>query len=101
MSSSADNEVELPADYEATRSILRTRDALTAQHVVLNLCRTLGAEVVSADQGLPDVLPMDLSLGEGEPLLPVTSDPRVRGLLTRYLAAAVSDARPRRPSEVS
>jgi two-component system, cell cycle response regulator len=38
-------------------------------------------------------VPMDMSLGEGEPLLPVTSDPRVRALLTRYLVAAVSDAR--------
>jgi Diguanylate cyclase, GGDEF domain len=36
---------------------------------------------------------MDISLGEGEPLLPVTGDPRVRSLLSRYLVPAVSDAR--------
>ncbi len=38
-------------------------------------------------------MPMDLSLGVGSPLLPLTSDPRVRELLTRYLAPAVLDAR--------
>lgn len=89
----ADDAVELRAAYVATRSILRTRDTLAAQHVVLTLCRALGAEVALAEADLPDSVPMDMSLGEGEPLLPVTGDPRIRGLLTRYLAPAVSDAR--------
>jgi len=86
-------DVELRAAYVATRGILRTRDAAAAQHLVLTLCRALGAEVAPADAALPDTMPMDMSLGEGEPLLPVTSDPRVREMLTRYLAPAVSDAR--------
>jgi diguanylate cyclase (GGDEF)-like protein len=93
MSSFANDAVELRSAYVATRSILRTRDALAAKQAVLTLCRALGAEVAFADADLPDSVPLDLSLGEGEPLLPVTGDPRVRDLLTRYLAPAVSDAR--------
>lgn len=93
MASFADDALELRAAYMATRDILNTRDATTAQHVVLALCRELGAEVALAEQDLPDSVPIDISLGEGEPLLPVTSDPRVLVMLTRYLVAAVSDAR--------
>jgi diguanylate cyclase (GGDEF)-like protein len=89
----ADDEAELRAAYVATRSLLRTRDALAAQQIVLTLCRALGAEVATADADLPDSVPIDISLGEGEPLLPVTGDPRVRSLLSRYLVPAVSDAR--------
>jgi hypothetical protein len=91
MSLLADDGAELRAAYVATRSLLRTRDPLAAQHIVLTLCRALGADVATADA--PDSLPMDISLGEGEPLLPVTGDPRVRSLLSRYLVPAVSDAR--------
>lgn len=93
MSHLPDDAVELRAAYVATRNILRTRDARAARDIVLALCRALGAEVATAEAGLPDSVPMDMSLGEGEPLLPVTSDPRVRFLLTRYLVPAVSDAR--------
>jgi hypothetical protein len=78
MSSLADDAAELRAAYVATRSLLRTRDALAAQLIVLTLCRALGAQVATADADLPDSVPMDISLGEGEPLLPVTGDPRVR-----------------------
>ena len=93
MSPLADDEAELRAAYVATRSLLRTRDALAAQQIVFTLCRALGAEVAAADADLPDSVPLDISLGEGEPMLPVTSDPRVRTLLSRYLVPAVSDAR--------
>jgi diguanylate cyclase len=89
----ADDPVELRAAYAATRSLLHVRDALEAQQVVLTLCRALGAEVATAEAGVPDSVPMDISLGEDESLLPVTGDPRVRALLMRYLAPAVQDAR--------
>lgn len=69
------------------------RDALTAQRVVVALCHALGAQVAPADAEVADSVPMDISLGEGPPLLPVTGDPRVRALLVRYLAPAVLDAR--------
>lgn len=93
MSSPADDSAELRAAYVATRSLLGTRDALAAQRVVVALCHALGAQVAPADAEVPDSVPMDISLGEGPPLLPVTGDPRVRALLVRYLAPAVLDAR--------
>jgi diguanylate cyclase (GGDEF)-like protein len=93
MSLLADDEAELRAAYAATRSLLRARDARAAQQIVLTLCHALGADVATADADLPDSVPMDISLGEGEPLLPVTGDPRVRSLLSRYLVPAVADAR--------
>ncbi|MEO8519298.1 MAG: GGDEF domain-containing protein [Dermatophilaceae bacterium] len=101
MSLLADDAAELRAAYVATRRLLRTRDALAAQQIVLTLCRALGAQVATADSNLPDSVPMDISLGEGEPLLPVTNDPRVRALLSRYLVPAVSDARSIVESELS
>ena len=89
----ADDVVELRAAYVATRDLLRAKDAVVAQRVVLTLCHALGADVATADADVPDCVPMDLSLGEGAPLLPVTGDPRVQALVRRYLAPAVSDAR--------
>lgn len=89
----ANDAAELRAAYVATRSLLRTRDALAARQVLLTLCRGLGAEVATAEADPPDSLPMDISLGEGASLLPVTGDPRVRAMLMRYLAPAVQDAR--------
>ena len=89
----ADDAAELHAAYAATRRLLRTRDALAAQRVVVALCRELGANVSTAEAQEPCSVPMDLSLGVGSPLLPLTGDPRVRALLTRYLAPAVLDAR--------
>jgi diguanylate cyclase (GGDEF)-like protein len=88
-----DDASDLRAAYVATRSLLRVRETLAAQRVVLTLCRALGADVAPADADVPDSVPMDISLGEGSPLLPVASEPRVRALLTRYLAPAVLDAR--------
>jgi diguanylate cyclase (GGDEF)-like protein len=93
MSPIASEVAELRAAYLATRSLLRASDDLAAQRVVLNLCRALGADVAPAAEGLPDSMPMDICLGDGAPLVPVTADPRVRALVTRYLAPAVSDAR--------
>lgn len=79
--------------YAATRDILRARDAAAACAAVLTLCRELGASVVRADDDRPGSLPTDLSLGEGEPLLPLATEPALRDALTRYLVPAVSDAR--------
>jgi len=89
----ADDAAELRAAYVATRDLLRARDAVAAQRVVLTLCRALGAGVATADADVPGSVPMDLSLGEGAPLVPVAGDPRVQARVRRYLAPALSDAR--------
>ncbi len=59
----------------------------------MKLCRDLGAEVISADQDAAFSLPIDMSLGEGEPILPVAEDRELRDALSRYVVPAVSDAR--------
>lgn len=84
---------DLALAYAATRDILRARDAETAQAALVTLCRALGADVAPAEGDPPGSLPIDLSVGEGEPLLPVSEDPRVRESLRKYLVPAVSDAR--------
>ena len=93
VATTADDAAALHAAYVATRRLLRTRDALAAQRVVVALCRDLGAGVSTAEAQDPSSVPMDLSLGVGPPLVPLAGDPRVRALLARYLAPAVLDAR--------
>jgi len=84
---------ELEAAYVATRRILRAKTVDEAQEALLDLCGALGASVIDAEQADADALPLDLSLGDSGPLLPVaTSDP-VRSAVTRFLTPAVSDAR--------
>jgi len=60
---------------------------------VLKLCRELGAGVTTAELNDAGSVPIDMSLGEGDPILPVTDDQGVRDALARYLVPAVSDAR--------
>ncbi len=79
--------------YAATREILRARDASAAQAAVVSLCRQLGADVTTAEQDPGGSVPIDMSLGEGEPILPLTEDPELRDALARYLVPAISDAR--------
>jgi len=83
MSSFADGAVELCAVNVAARNLLHSSDAPAAQRVVLTLCRALGAEVATADAQVPDAVAMDICLGDGEPLLPVAGDPRVRAVSKR------------------
>ncbi len=79
--------------YAATRAILRARDAEAAQSALVDLCRGLGAEVVAAEDDVPGSLPIDMTVGDGDPLLPASEDPRVRTDLRKYLVPAISDAR--------
>lgn len=83
----------LLAAYQATRAILRAPSGPAAQAAVLQLCRDLGGEVVAADDLTHDTVPIDMSVGEGEPLLPASPDPEIREALGRYLSAAIADAR--------
>jgi len=77
MSDDRDEMRDLALAYSATRDILRARDADSAQSTLLALCRALGAEVATAEGDAAGSLPIDLCVGEGEPLLPVSDDPRV------------------------
>ena len=82
------------AVYEATRSLLRVRTGGDARRIAEHLVRELGGWLVAAETDDPDALPVDVSFGDGEPLLPAA--PRgsaARALLERYMAPFQFDAR--------
>ena len=82
------------AVHEATRSLLRLRTSGDARRVAEHLVRELGGWLVPAGDDDPGVLPVDVSFGDGEPLLaaaPPGSAARI--LLERHLAPFLLDAR--------
>ena len=84
----------LAAAYRATRSLLMIRTPEGAVDVLVALVRELGGDVVAAAEAGEDALPLDLSLGEGPPLLPVADPFSVSRLhLERCLPTVVEDAR--------
>ena len=90
---SASNEAALRVVLASTRALLWVRDAADARGVAAALVAGLGGDLVSASSGDAAALAVDLSFGDGEPLLPAAppgSD--ARQLLQRYLAGFVADA---------
>ena len=84
----------LRAAYQATRSLLALRRPNDAVDILVSLVRELGGDVVPAEGAGPDALPLDLSLGESPPLLPVADPYSVSRLnLERVLPTVVDDAR--------
>lgn len=84
---------DLNLAYLATQELLRARSPADAQAAVVTLCQDLGAEVIRAQDDDGSALHLDLSLGLGEPLVPVAPDPQLREALCRYLVPAVMNAR--------
>jgi diguanylate cyclase (GGDEF)-like protein len=84
------------AVHEATRSLLRATTAADARRTAEELVRGVGGGLVtpSADRAdSADVIPADLSFGEGEPLLASAPQGRAsRVLLERYLTQFLLDA---------
>lgn len=82
------------AVHDATRALIRVTTPEQAVGVLIGLVRQLGGTVAPARLPEPHALPLDLSFGEGEPLLPVAApgDP-ARARLERALPAIVEDAR--------
>lgn len=82
------------AVLEATRSLLWVQSPRDAQRVSVDLVRALGADLVAAGSSNPDVVPVDVSFGDGAPLLPIApAQSTARSLLDRYLSPFVLDAR--------
>ena len=82
------------AVHEATRSLFRLRTGGDARRVAEHLVRELGGRLVPAGTDDPDVIPVDVSFGDGEPLLPAAPRGSVaRALLERHLATFLLDAR--------
>jgi hypothetical protein len=57
------------AVHEATRSLLRLRTGGDARRVAEHLIHELGGQLVPAGPDDPGVIPVDVSFGDGEPLL--------------------------------
>jgi diguanylate cyclase (GGDEF)-like protein len=82
------------AVYEATRSLLRLRTSGAARRVAEHLVRGLGGRLVPAGTEDPNAIPVDVSFGDGEPLLAAAPPgSAARALLDRYLALFQLDAR--------
>ncbi|MDQ2816013.1 MAG: diguanylate cyclase [Actinomycetota bacterium] len=82
------------AVHEATRSLLRLRTGGDARRVAEHMVRELGGRLVPAGTDDPSVIPVDVSFGDGGPLLPAAPPgSAARALLERYLAPFLLDAR--------
>jgi len=82
------------AVYEATRSVLRLRTGGDARRVAGHLVLELGGRLVPAGTEDPSVIPVDVSFGDGEPLLAAASPgSAARALLDRHLTPFLPDAR--------
>ncbi|HEX2746250.1 MAG TPA: diguanylate cyclase [Streptosporangiaceae bacterium] len=82
------------AVFDATRSLFRLRTGGSARRVAECLVRELGGQLVPAGTGGPDVIQVDVSFGDGEPLLPAAAPgSAARALLERHLATFLLDAR--------
>jgi diguanylate cyclase (GGDEF)-like protein len=82
------------AVHEATRSLFRLRTGGDARRVAEHMVRELGGRLVPAGTDDPSVIPVDVSFGDGEPLLPAAPPgSAARALLERHLATVLLDAR--------
>lgn len=78
---------------EATRNLLWVRSPSDAQRVAEQFVRELGAEVVPASPPHRDAIPVDLTFGSGDPMVPVAPpDSHARHALQRHLGQFVRDA---------
>ena len=78
----------------ATRQLLHAESAAEVRDVLLSAVHQLGGTTVVGDQADDAALPVDLTLGAGDPLLP-TAEPSsiARMHLERFLPGLVADAR--------
>lgn len=84
----------LEAAYRATRALLHAGSARQIVDVLTDLVLELGGEVVPAETPGPDVIPLDLSLGETSPLLPAADPYSVARMhVERVLPTVLEDAR--------
>ena len=86
-------DVALSVVLNATRALLWIETAADASAVARDLVEDLGAVTVAALASTDDALPVDLSFGVGEPVLPAAPRSSVaRMLLERHLPIFVRDA---------
>jgi len=82
------------AVYRATRSLFHIRTGEQAVGIIIAAVKQMGGATVPERIGDPDAIPIDISLGEGEPLMataPAGSEERRR--LMDFLPGLTQDAR--------
>jgi len=93
-STGADWPEELDIFLEATRALLWITSPADARSIVTGVIVDLGGAVVPADSTDSDALPVDVSFGDGEPVVPKAPPASVaRILLERHLPSLVHDVR--------
>jgi diguanylate cyclase (GGDEF)-like protein len=81
------------AVLDATRALLWIQSPAAVGAIARDLIELLGGRIVAASDAAEDALPVDVSFGLGEPVLPAAPPSGVaRMLLERYLPAFVRDA---------
>lgn len=84
----------LQATHQATRALLYITTAREATDILADLVRRLGGSTAPANQAGSWALPIDLTFGEDEPILPVAEPLSVARLrLEQLLPGLVEDAR--------
>jgi DNA-binding transcriptional MerR regulator len=84
----------LQATHQATRALLYITSAREATEILVAAVHRLGGSTIPASQADSWALPIDLSFGEGEPLLPVAEPLSLaRMQLEQVLPGLVEDAR--------
>ena len=79
---------------DATRELLWIKTSADAKRIASDLVLALGGVIVPANDADDDALPVDLSFGEGEPIVPSAPSSSVaRMLLERHLPSFVQDIR--------
>src|SRR5690606_26063038 len=83
-----------PTPPPTTRDLLRAESSEDVARIVANAIDVLGGSVVPATSDDPNALPLDVSFGMSEPMLP-TAPPGSPALdaISRHLPALVADAR--------
>jgi len=89
----SDADTGLEAVLDATRQLLWIATPADATSVTMNLITALGGQTHPARSSPGNALPMNVSFGEGEPLLPCAPELSVaRLLLERHLPTFILDA---------
>lgn len=79
---------------EATRALLWITSPADAKRIVTGVIEDLGGVVLPADAADRDALPVDVSFGDGEPIVPhAPPDSIASVLLERHLPSLVQDVR--------
>lgn len=86
-------EVVLEAVLDATRQLLWIETPAQAADVAKRLITAFGGEIIPARASTSDALPVDVSFGSGEPLVPVAPEfSAARLLIERHLPSFMLDA---------